>query len=47
MDAESVAAFGELGVDRLVLIPPYASPLEEVEAFMRDQAPERLGAEAL
>ncbi len=43
-DAEAVAAFGELGVDRLVLIPPFGSPLEEVEAFIRDHAPERLGA---
>ncbi len=47
MDADSVAAYGELGVDRLVLIPPYASPLDELEAFVRDQAPERLGAGAL
>jgi len=41
IDAAAVSAFAELGVDRLVLIPPFSSPLEEIEAFLRDHAPPR------
>jgi probable F420-dependent oxidoreductase len=44
IDAEAVAAFGDLGVDRLVLLPPPGAAVEEVEAFVRAHAPERLAA---
>jgi probable F420-dependent oxidoreductase len=43
-DAESVAAFGEMGVNRLVLLPPPGGSVEEVEVFARTHAPERVGA---
>jgi probable F420-dependent oxidoreductase len=44
MDADRIAAFHELGVNRLVLIPPVDAAIEEVEAFVREHAPERLAA---
>jgi alkanesulfonate monooxygenase SsuD/methylene tetrahydromethanopterin reductase-like flavin-dependent oxidoreductase (luciferase family) len=45
IDAESVAAYERLGVDRLVLVPCGAAPsVDEVEEFVRAHAPERLGA---
>ena len=44
LDAELVADFGESGVDRLVFIPPFASPLDEIEEFLRAHAPEKIGA---
>jgi len=44
LDAAMVAEFAELGVDRLVFIPPFASPLDEIEEFMRSHAPKELGA---
>jgi probable F420-dependent oxidoreductase len=56
LDADVVAAYGRLGVDRLVLIPPDAfrrsadAPevsLAEVESFVRDHTPERLAAKPL
>ena len=43
-DAESVAAFARMGVDRLVLLPPPGGSIEEIEAFARAHAPERVGA---
>jgi probable F420-dependent oxidoreductase len=43
-DAESVAAWGRVGVNRLVLMPPVASSPEEVESFVRAHAPERVAA---
>jgi probable F420-dependent oxidoreductase len=46
IDAETVAAYGQLGVDRLVLVPRNGSTLEGVEAFVRDHAPDRLAARA-
>jgi hypothetical protein len=51
-----VAAYGRLGVDRFVLIPPDAfrrstdtpeASLADLEAFDRDHAPERLAATPL
>jgi probable F420-dependent oxidoreductase len=45
IDAEAVAAYGRLGVNRLVLMPRPGS-LEEIDAFVRAHAPERLGAAA-
>ncbi|MGH2983822.1 MAG: LLM class F420-dependent oxidoreductase [Solirubrobacterales bacterium] len=47
IDAGAVAAYDSLGVDRLVLIPPFASPLEEIEEFVREHAPGRIGARSL
>ncbi len=44
VDAESVAAYGRLGVSRLVLMPPIGASIEEVEAFVRAHAPKRLAA---
>jgi hypothetical protein len=46
MDPETVADYGRLGVDRLVLLPPPGASVEELEAFVREHAPERLGARA-
>jgi probable F420-dependent oxidoreductase len=46
IDAEAVAAYGRLGVDRLVLMPR-AGSLDDVEAFVRAHAPERLAAASL
>ena len=44
IDAEVVAAYGRLGVDRLVLVPRNGSSVEGVEDFVRTHTPERLGA---
>jgi probable F420-dependent oxidoreductase len=46
LDAGAVAAFGELGVDRLVLIPPHQSGVEACEAFVQEHAPAELDARA-
>ena len=47
MDAEKIAAFGRLGVNRLVLMPRTEYSLEEVEEFVRAHAPARIGAAPL
>ena len=47
IDAEAVAAYGRLGVNRLVLMPRGGHSLDEVEAFVRAHAPERLAAASL
>jgi probable F420-dependent oxidoreductase len=44
VDEGAVAAYDSLGVDRLVLIPPFGSPLDEIEEFVREHAPARIGA---
>lgn len=44
LDPETVGAYGELGVDRLIVIPPPGTPLEGVIEFVEANAPERLGA---
>jgi probable F420-dependent oxidoreductase len=44
MDAETVRAYSELGVERLILAPPPNRPLEDVIAFVEANAPERIGA---
>jgi probable F420-dependent oxidoreductase len=44
VDAGAVAAYESLGVDRLVLIAPFASPVDEIERFVREHAPARIGA---
>jgi probable F420-dependent oxidoreductase len=46
MDAEKVAAFARLGVDRLVLMPRVGLSVDGLETYMREHAPERLGASA-
>jgi probable F420-dependent oxidoreductase len=43
LDEEVVAAYGELGVDRLIVVPPPGLPLDEVEGFVEANAPERVG----
>jgi probable F420-dependent oxidoreductase len=43
-DAESVAAFGRMGVNRLVLLPPPGRPVDDVAEFVRAHAPGRVGA---
>jgi probable F420-dependent oxidoreductase len=45
MDAETVRAYSELGVERLILAPPPNLPLEDVIAFVEANAPERIGAQ--
>jgi probable F420-dependent oxidoreductase len=39
IDAETAEAFGELGIDRLVLVPRFGSSLDDAERFMRRNAP--------
>lgn len=43
-DAEFVRAYGDLGVDRLIVIPPMGVPLDDLERFVTEHAPGRLGA---
>jgi len=47
IDPESVAAYGRLGVNRLVLMPRGGHSLDDVEAFVHAHAPERLAAASL
>lgn len=44
IDTEAVTAYGRLGVNRLVLMPPVSASVEEVEAFVRAHAPDRVSA---
>lgn len=46
-DAESVAAFGEMGVNRLVLLPPPGGSVDDVAEFVLAHAPECLAAAGL
>ncbi|TDD89321.1 LLM class F420-dependent oxidoreductase [Actinomadura darangshiensis] len=43
-DAEFVRAYAELGVDRLIVVPPMDVPASELERFVADHAPAGLGA---
>jgi len=45
MDAETVRAYAELGVQRLILAPPPNLPLGDVLAFAEANAPDRIGAQ--
>jgi probable F420-dependent oxidoreductase len=45
MDAETVRAYADLGVQRLILAPPPNLPLDDVLAFVEANAPERIGAQ--
>jgi hypothetical protein len=44
MDAETVRAYADLGVQRLILAPPPNLGLEDLIAFVEANAPERIGA---
>jgi probable F420-dependent oxidoreductase len=46
LDPETVTAYAELGVNRLIVAPPPNLPEDEVAAFVEANAPERLGAQA-
>jgi probable F420-dependent oxidoreductase len=46
LDPETVRAYGELGVDRLVVVPPLGLSLDELVGFVERNAPERLQAQA-
>ena len=46
LDPDTVRAYAELGVDRLIVIPPAGHSLDDVAAFVEGNAPERLGAAA-
>lgn len=43
-DAEYVRDYGELGVDRLIVVPPMGVSPSELERFVTDHAPRALGA---
>jgi hypothetical protein len=50
LQEETVQHYADLGVDRLVLLPPRGFwrgdfPLADLEAFVRANAPDRVGAE--
>ena len=47
LDPDSVRAFGDLGVDRLVLVPRPGLSLPDLDAYVRARAPESVGAERL
>jgi probable F420-dependent oxidoreductase len=44
LDAETVRAYAELGVQRLILVPPVDLELDGVVEFVERNAPERIGA---
>jgi probable F420-dependent oxidoreductase len=46
LDEEVVSAYAELGVQRLIVIPPPGLALDEVLRFVEANAPERVGAAA-
>ena len=46
LDAETVASYADLGVDRLIVAPPPGLPLDELIVFVEANAPEALGAQA-
>jgi probable F420-dependent oxidoreductase len=45
MDAETVRAYADLGVERLILAPPIDLDLDGVIEFVESNAPERIGAQ--
>jgi probable F420-dependent oxidoreductase len=47
LDPDTVAAYADLGVDRLIVIPPPGLSLDEVADFVEANAPERVGAAAV
>jgi probable F420-dependent oxidoreductase len=47
LDAEVVGAYADLGVDRLIVVPPPMLPLDQLVSFVEDNAPNRIGGEPL
>jgi probable F420-dependent oxidoreductase len=47
LDPETARAYADLGVDRLIVVPPASLPLGELELFLERNAPGRLGARPL
>jgi probable F420-dependent oxidoreductase len=47
MDAETVRAYAELGVERLILAPPVDLDSDGVAEFVEANAPERIGAQSI
>jgi probable F420-dependent oxidoreductase len=45
LDPATVRAYAELGVDRLIVVPPPRLSLDELVRFVEDNAPARVGAE--
>ena len=45
LDPDAVRAYGELGVDRLVLVPRPQPSVADLEEYVRARAPEGVGAE--
>jgi probable F420-dependent oxidoreductase len=46
LDEDNVRAYAELGVDRLIVVPPVNLPLDELIQFVEQNAPARVGASA-
>jgi probable F420-dependent oxidoreductase len=46
LDPDTVAAYSDLGVDRLTVIPPPGLTLDELVSFVESNAPARIGAAA-
>jgi probable F420-dependent oxidoreductase len=46
LDPETVAAYAELGVDRLIVVPPPQLTAADLTAFVEANAPRRVGASA-
>jgi probable F420-dependent oxidoreductase len=46
LDPETVAAYAELGVERLIVVPPPDLAAAEAAAFVEANAPERVGAKS-
>jgi probable F420-dependent oxidoreductase len=44
LDPDTVAAYADLGVDRLIVIPPPGLGVDDVARFVEANAPERVGA---
>jgi probable F420-dependent oxidoreductase len=44
LDEDVVRAYGELGVDRLIVVPPPRLPLADLAHFVQRNAPDRVGA---
>jgi probable F420-dependent oxidoreductase len=47
MNPDTVAAYADLGVDRLIVAPPLNLSLADLERFVTDNAPDRSGARRL
>jgi alkanesulfonate monooxygenase SsuD/methylene tetrahydromethanopterin reductase-like flavin-dependent oxidoreductase (luciferase family) len=45
LDRDVVRTYAELGVDRLIVVPPPRLALDDLVRFVQDNAPSRIGAE--